>query len=146
VADGNGVLVTYKAGHFSDRFPSTPVEAQQPGSIGGVHYTVYVAAVAAPQRLLVGSEDIDISLPDDQVGMTLQAAVGSFAGTSGMRLVDQQPTTFRGKEARQGSLTDAQGNPYTFLVFLQSDRRLYMIFGPTGDEFDGLAANFSALE
>jgi hypothetical protein len=146
VADGDGVLVTYKAGHFSEQFPSTPLEAEQPGSFGDVHFTVHVAAVAAPDRLLVGSEDIDARLPADQIADALRAAVGSFAATSGYTLVGQSPTTFRSHPARQGDLTDAQGRAFTFLVFASGNQRIYMIFAPTGDQFDSLAANFTALK
>jgi len=146
VSDDGSVLVTYAPAHFSERFPSTPVETQEPGSFGGVRFTVYIAAVVSPQRMLVGSQIIGARLPAGQEDVALRSAVGSFAGTSGLSLARQQSTTFQGYPARQANLTDADGNSYTFLAFVYNGTRLYMIFGPSGDPFDSLTANFTALK
>jgi hypothetical protein len=144
--DDGSVLVTYPAGHFTDRFPSTPTELQEPGSFGGAHFTIYLAVVAAPRRMLVASQDVDIHVPDAQLGAEVRAAVGSFAASSGFTLSEQHVTTFRDYQANQGTLTDPQGNTYTLLAFMYRDNRMYMIFAPSGDQFDSLTSNFVAIK
>jgi hypothetical protein len=144
--DDGSVLVTYPAAHFTDRFPATPTETQEPASFGSVHVTVYLAVVAAPQRALVASEDIKGHVPEGQLAIEVRAAVASFAASSGLTLSEQHVTTFRGYQANQGSLTDPQGNAYTVLAFMYRDDRMYMIFAPAGDGFDSLTTNFVATK
>jgi hypothetical protein len=145
ITDNGGVVVTYGAGHFRDLFPSKPVESEKQGSLGGANYTVAVAAVAFPNQIIVGCEDIDVAVPDELVGTTLDTAVISFATKSGLSLHGEHRTMFHEYQASQGDLTDTRGNDYTFLTFMYDNRRLYMIFAPSGDDFDSLTANFTVL-
>lgn len=63
-----GDIVRYPAGHFRDRFPSTPVETQKSNSFGSQTFTVSEAVVALPDRIMVGCEDANVGIPADQAG------------------------------------------------------------------------------
>lgn len=146
VADEGGVAVSYPAAHFSDLFPSAPVETQKSNSFGSQTVTVSAATVASPDRVMVACEETNVDIPADQVGTALQFVVVSIPTAAGYSVKEQHPTLFRGRQASQGSLTDKLGKSYTFLAFMYSRTRLYMFLAPSGQPFDMLTASFAVIK
>jgi hypothetical protein len=142
-AGANGVT-TYKAGHFSATFQSTPEETQIPTSIGNVHVLLHVASVRTPDLEAVEEADIDPALPDSAVDTNLRTTLGGFATTSGMTLVSQSVTTFQGHAARKGEFSSPTGEQYEMVAFMIDNHREYVIVGPTGT-YDELVASFTLL-
>ena len=140
---GGGFLVTYPDGHFKAVFPEEPQSQSQPGNIGPVSFTVYIATV--PNSALAASEDFTPHIDPSGYDETLRAAVSSFTSSSGLTLQSQQATTFQGHKARAAELTSAGGDTFDVTVFMYSGERLYILFGTKGDVFDTLAQSFQAL-
>lgn len=137
-------MTTYKAGHFSAKFQSTPEETQVPSYIGGVHFTLHLATVRAPDVEAVEEVDIEPALPDSAVDATLRSTLGGFAATSGTTLVSQSVTKFQGHAARTGEFTSPTGVQYEMVAFTTNGHREYVIVGPIG-VYDELAASFKSL-
>lgn len=146
VPGGSGVSFSYPQGHFQATFPAQPTTNSTPGTVAGASYTLYVAqAQTNDQPALLACEDISVDLPADQYDDTLRGAVGGFEGSSGLTLVDQQSTTYRGHAARQAHFSSPHGGTYTLLATMFSSRRLYLFFGPTGAVFDTLTGTFEPI-
>lgn len=138
-------VTTYKAAHFSAKFPSTPVETQVPTSVGNLHFVIHLAAVRAPNLEMIEEADFSPALPDSAIDTNLRATLASFAASAGMTLVSQSVTTFQGYPARHGSISSATGQQFDAIAFITGGSREYMLVGPTGSAYDALAASFTIL-
>lgn len=142
--DGKGgFLVTYPAGHFKAVFPGQPESQSQPGNLGPVSFTVYIATVQG--QALAASEDFSPTIGEGDYDTTLRSAVGSFAGSSGLTLKSQQQTTFQSHRARTAELVNSSGDAFDLVVFMYSGERLYILFGKKGAPYDTLSHTFEAL-
>jgi hypothetical protein len=140
-ADG---VTTDKAGHFSAKFPSTPVETQVPSTVGSVRFVLHLASVRTPDLVAVEEADFTPSLPASSFDTNLRSTLGGFAATSGLTLVSQSATTFQGHAARKGEFSGPAGEQYEMVAFMTDGGREYMLVGPTGT-YDELAASFTIL-
>jgi hypothetical protein len=139
-----GQWVVDRAGGFRVRMPGPPERTSEPGSFGGYHFVVHVAAVHFPYLALVEGERITPALPLTQFGPLLRGAVGGFVASSGLQLISQSDTTFRGHPGRRAVIERA-GTRYVYLVFVYSGAQTYSLLAPQGPRFDALAASFQPI-
>jgi hypothetical protein len=143
----SGVPFSLPAGHFRANFPEQPTVLSEPGSFGGVSFTLHIARAVDDRGrpTLLADEDASETIPSDQADEALRVAVGSFSGSSGYTLVSQDATSFRGHRARKAALTSPAGDDYTLLVTLWAGRRLYIMLAPSGSIYDTLTGSFEAI-
>jgi hypothetical protein len=141
-ADG---VTTYKAGHFSAKFPSTPEETQVPGAFANYRFVVHLAIARAPSVEAVEEEDYTPSITTAAMDAALRETMASFGASSGMTLVSQSVTAFQGHVARHGAFSSTTGQQFDVVAFFLGDNREYVIVAPSGSSYDDLAASFTSL-
>ncbi|HJQ43758.1 MAG TPA: hypothetical protein VJ831_11780 [Jatrophihabitantaceae bacterium] len=142
-APGGGLLVTYPDGHFKAVFPEEPETQSQPGNLGPVSFTVYIASVQS--KALAAAEDFTPHITQDDYDATLKSAVSSFVSSSGLTLKSEKATTFKSYQARATVLTSPSGSTFDMVVFMYQGQRLYILFGEQGDVYDTLTGSFQIL-
>jgi hypothetical protein len=143
-AVAGGVLVTSGAGHFRVVLPSEPTHTDEPGSFGPYSFTVHIEIATTPYIAIAEGEDVHPPLHTSTFNSVLRSVVSGFRTNSGMRLVRQSPTRFKGYVARD-AIFEAGGKHFELLTFAYSGSRLYVLVAPQGRRFDALAASFVPL-
>jgi hypothetical protein len=135
------VAYTSAAGHFRAQFPEQPSEVSIVQRLGRNTLSVHGAGV--PQQLAVLEADIAGPLPRHPLGLAtgMESNVDSGAGITRIRM---RSLTFAGHPARQVECLDQDGTPLTLLFVVYGPRRLYLLFGPTGGDFEALRDSFVA--
>ena len=139
-----GVLVTSAAGHFRVVLPSEPTHTDEPGSFGPYTVSVHIEIATTPYIAIAEGEHVDPPLHTSTFNTVLRSVVGGFRTNSGMRLVRQSPTRFKGHVARE-AIFEAGGEHFELLTFAYSGSRLYVLVAPQGRRFDVLASSFEPL-
>lgn len=133
------VLVVDRQVGFTDRLPQRPVnQTLPPIKIGTRRLTVWIAAVH--RSVLIEREDVP-DLTGSELAAAFRAAIYAFAGSSGLDIKSEGPTTFHGQLARQGTFTSHDGRSYKVLVFDDGGGGLYMIAATPG-YFDAVTTSF----
>lgn len=141
----SGKVYTDTAGQFRARFPAKPTYRQEPGSLGGTGFIVYVAVTKKPSPMEVGVEVIGTPVPSTQFRAQLGLANRSFAAAIDLTARKDLAIRFDGHVARQTTLVAPNGKTYTLMSFFYTGTRLYFLFASAGERFNGLARSFVAL-
>jgi hypothetical protein len=135
--------VTYPDGHFTAVFPAEPEQQSTPGELGPAKFIVYVASVR--NQALAAAEDFTPHLSEAQYDQTLRSGVSSFISSAGVTKKSENATTFRSHPGRHAVVTAPDGGTFELVVFMYEGKRLYILFGRTGEVYDTLTDSFEIL-